>query len=302
MILGVLGGSGLYDIDGLVDARSVEVSTPFGPPSGPLRSGRIGEARLLFLPQARGRASPLAVGDQLPGECLRAQGGGGDAGAVGLGGRLAARGDAAGRPRAGRSVHRQDLPAGLHLLRRRRGRTRLLRRADLRGVQRRGGGGGGRDGRARGPGRRAPRVPRAGGWQAAAPGRHLRLHGGAAVLHPRRVAAAPELGRRSHRHDRGDRGEALPRGGALLRLAGAGHRLRLLARRGGGGHGRRRSSRCWRPTSPAPRRSCVVCRPTPSFAADCGCARAAAHAILTAPEAITPEARQRLRALHGRES
>jgi 5'-methylthioadenosine phosphorylase len=39
-----------------------------------------------------------------------------------------------------------------------------------------------------------------------------------------------------------------------------------------------------------------------SFAADCGCARAAAHAILTAPEAITPEARQRLRALHGRES
>jgi 5'-methylthioadenosine phosphorylase len=40
----------------------------------------------------------------------------------------------------------------------------------------------------------------------------------------------------------------------------------------------------------------------PSSAADCGCARAAAHAILTAPEAITPEARQRLRALHGRES
>jgi 5'-methylthioadenosine phosphorylase len=38
-----------------------------------------------------------------------------------------------------------------------------------------------------------------------------------------------------------------------------------------------------------------------SFAADCGCAEAAAHAILTAPEAITPEARQRLRALHGRE-
>ena len=42
-------------------------------------------------------------------------------------------------------------------------------------------------------------------------------------------------------------------------------------------------------------------RRTPSYAAACGCARAAAHAILTAPEAISPEARQRLRALHGRE-
>jgi len=51
MILGVLGGSGLYDIDGLVDARAVEVSTPFGAPSGPLVSGRLGEARLLFLPR-----------------------------------------------------------------------------------------------------------------------------------------------------------------------------------------------------------------------------------------------------------
>ncbi len=39
-----------------------------------------------------------------------------------------------------------------------------------------------------------------------------------------------------------------------------------------------------------------------SYSADCGCARAAAAAIITAPEAITPEARQRLRALHGRES
>jgi 5'-methylthioadenosine phosphorylase len=38
-----------------------------------------------------------------------------------------------------------------------------------------------------------------------------------------------------------------------------------------------------------------------AFAADCGCAGAAAHAILTAPEAITPEARQRLRALYGRD-
>src|SRR3954452_10096395 len=63
MIIGVLGGSGLYDLDGLVDARSVEGSTPFGPPSGPLRSGRIGEARLLFLPRhgAGHRLSPSEI-------------------------------------------------------------------------------------------------------------------------------------------------------------------------------------------------------------------------------------------------
>src|SRR3954452_1233189 len=63
MIIGVLGGSGLYDLDGLVDARSVEVSTPYGPPSGPLRSGRLGEAQLLFLPRhgAGHRLSPSEI-------------------------------------------------------------------------------------------------------------------------------------------------------------------------------------------------------------------------------------------------
>src|SRR3954471_12327358 len=51
MILGVLGGSGLYDIDGLVDSRADQVSTPFGAPSGPLVTGRLGDARLVFLPR-----------------------------------------------------------------------------------------------------------------------------------------------------------------------------------------------------------------------------------------------------------
>ena len=36
-------------------------------------------------------------------------------------------------------------------------------------------------------------------------------------------------------------------------------------------------------------------------AAPCACARAAAHAVITAPEAITAEARGRLRLLHGRD-
>ena len=63
MILGVLGGSGLYDLDGLSDVRLEEVSTPFGAPSAPIVSGRIGAARLLFLPRhGRGhRFSPSEI-------------------------------------------------------------------------------------------------------------------------------------------------------------------------------------------------------------------------------------------------
>jgi 5'-methylthioadenosine phosphorylase len=48
-----------------------------------------------------------------------------------------------------------------------------------------------------------------------------------------------------------------------------------------------------------------IVRRLPSSSASvaaCGCARAAAHAILTAPEAISPGARQRLRALYGRDT
>jgi 5'-methylthioadenosine phosphorylase len=51
MILGVLGGSGLYDLDGLSEPRTEEVSTPYGAPSAPIASGLIGKARLLFLPR-----------------------------------------------------------------------------------------------------------------------------------------------------------------------------------------------------------------------------------------------------------
>jgi len=47
--LGVLGGSGLYDLDGLADVREQAVTTPFGEPSGPLVTGTLGGARLVFL-------------------------------------------------------------------------------------------------------------------------------------------------------------------------------------------------------------------------------------------------------------
>ncbi|MCU0529757.1 MAG: S-methyl-5'-thioadenosine phosphorylase [Cyanobium sp. Prado107] len=47
--LGVLGGSGLYAMDGLEDVRELTLETPFGQPSDALRLGRIGELEVVFL-------------------------------------------------------------------------------------------------------------------------------------------------------------------------------------------------------------------------------------------------------------
>jgi 5'-methylthioadenosine phosphorylase len=49
--LGVIGGSGLYELDGLVDVERRRVSTPFGDPSDELIVGRLGGTRLVFLPR-----------------------------------------------------------------------------------------------------------------------------------------------------------------------------------------------------------------------------------------------------------
>jgi 5'-methylthioadenosine phosphorylase len=49
MIVGILGGSGLYDLEGLSGVGEQVVATPFGAPSGPLVSGTIGEVGLVFL-------------------------------------------------------------------------------------------------------------------------------------------------------------------------------------------------------------------------------------------------------------
>jgi 5'-methylthioadenosine phosphorylase len=51
MILGVLGGSGLYAFEGLEDVTTHDVTTPFGAPSAPVVAGRLGDARVLFLPR-----------------------------------------------------------------------------------------------------------------------------------------------------------------------------------------------------------------------------------------------------------
>jgi len=47
--IGVIGGSGLADGIGLEDAQEIAVSSPFGEPSGPVTTGKLGEVRFTFL-------------------------------------------------------------------------------------------------------------------------------------------------------------------------------------------------------------------------------------------------------------
>ncbi len=47
--IGVVGGSGLYKMEGLTDTVEHVIDTPFGKPSDTLVSGRIGDARVVFL-------------------------------------------------------------------------------------------------------------------------------------------------------------------------------------------------------------------------------------------------------------
>src|SRR5438034_6076501 len=47
--LGVIGGSGFYQIDGLEMVEQVELTTPFGAPSDAYCRGRLGDTEIVFL-------------------------------------------------------------------------------------------------------------------------------------------------------------------------------------------------------------------------------------------------------------
>jgi len=49
--IGVIGGSGLYDIEGLKEIEEHDVSTPFGKPSDPIVVGTLEGRRVAFLPR-----------------------------------------------------------------------------------------------------------------------------------------------------------------------------------------------------------------------------------------------------------
>lgn len=49
--IGIIGGSGLYQMSGVEEVREHQVSTPFGTPSGALREGRLAGQRVVFVPR-----------------------------------------------------------------------------------------------------------------------------------------------------------------------------------------------------------------------------------------------------------
>ncbi len=62
-VIGVIGGSGVYEIDGLTETEWRTVQSPFGQPSDQLLFGRLGDQQLVFLPRhGRGhRHSPSTI-------------------------------------------------------------------------------------------------------------------------------------------------------------------------------------------------------------------------------------------------
>ncbi|MCP3964914.1 MAG: S-methyl-5'-thioadenosine phosphorylase [Lentisphaerae bacterium] len=62
MKLGVIGGSGLYQIEGTTDIRKEKVTTPFGDPSDEFIIGKLDGKEVVFLPR-HGQGHPIAPGE-----------------------------------------------------------------------------------------------------------------------------------------------------------------------------------------------------------------------------------------------
>jgi 5'-methylthioadenosine phosphorylase len=60
--LGVIGGSGLYELDGLENRRWSEVETPWGAPSDAILTGELDGVEMAFLPR-HGRGHSIPPGD-----------------------------------------------------------------------------------------------------------------------------------------------------------------------------------------------------------------------------------------------
>src|SRR5437899_7497280 len=61
-VLGIIGGSGIYDLPGLEDARDETIASPWGEPSGPVRRGTVDGLPIVFLPR-HGKGHVLSPSD-----------------------------------------------------------------------------------------------------------------------------------------------------------------------------------------------------------------------------------------------
>lgn len=62
MKLGIIGGSGLYQIEGFSDLKTVKIETPFGHPSDEYITGKLNGAELVFLPR-HGKGHTILPGE-----------------------------------------------------------------------------------------------------------------------------------------------------------------------------------------------------------------------------------------------
>jgi len=61
-VLGIIGGSGLYEIEGLENPEWISIQTPWGMPSDDILFAELGGIKLRFLPR-HGRGHPLTPSD-----------------------------------------------------------------------------------------------------------------------------------------------------------------------------------------------------------------------------------------------
>src|SRR6202000_577843 len=50
-VLGIIGGSGIYDLPGLENVRDEAIESPWGEPSAPVRHGTIAGLPIVFMPR-----------------------------------------------------------------------------------------------------------------------------------------------------------------------------------------------------------------------------------------------------------
>ena len=51
LVLGIIGGSGIYDIDGVENGKWVKATTPYGDPSDEIFMGSLNGINVAFLPR-----------------------------------------------------------------------------------------------------------------------------------------------------------------------------------------------------------------------------------------------------------
>ena len=226
-VLGVIGGSGVYDLPGIEDVREERVASPWGEPSDVLRIGRIAGTDDRLPAPPRARPPPVAVGHQLPRQYRRHEAGRRHRPRLGLGLRLV-QGRAAIPGCSCSSTSSSTARTGA------RARSSATAASPMSRWRIRSG---------RGCRSASPRRRAAEGIACRRGGTYVCMEG-PQFSSLRRVAHLQGPRLRRDRHDGDARGQARPRGRDHLRHHRHGDRLRLLAPRARRGRGLRRSSRC----------------------------------------------------------